>query len=487
MNAARLAPQIINNSLILFLGKIASVGIGVVATMVLVRHISVSDFGRYAFTFSFISFFNVLLDFGVVMIATREISRDLSSASTALGNLILFRLVWAIALMAAAAGVAVALGYPRDVQMLVFIASFTLLFSSFSILEVIFRVNLKMIYSVLAGTAGALIAGTSLIICVLFLKMSLTGLIIVNTVCAAVPAILMLIFSKKFVKLKLRLNIPQLRNILMESFPQGIATFLSALYFNADIILVSKLAGDASVAYYSSAYKILSMVVFIPSAVMTTVFPLLSRNSGEPEALKQIFQKTFYYLQLIGIPVAALLMIYSRNVIVFLFSQKYIASVEALNILAWAGAIIFGSTLLGYALVAINRQNLGIIIASLGLILNVALNLWWIPRYDFIGAAMATVATESLIAFLLLFVVQRYSGMLPFSRRLIKAPILGLLFSVFIIFLKNINLTLSLVAIIPLYAILLKTLRCYQDDFSVPELIRSFLNPGEKKAVETHA
>lgn len=209
---------------------------------------------------------------------------------------------------------------------------------------------------------------------------------------------------------------------------------------------------------------------------MISIFPLMSKYSGERNTLRQIYQKTFYYLLLMGIPISAVLTIFSREIIIFLYSEKYLASVATLQMLIWAGVIIFCSNLLGNAIVAINRQNTGITIASLGLLLNVGFNLYLIPAYNFFGAAIATVLTELFAGILLLIAVYFYGQILPFSYRLIKVFILSFLLSVSIIILKSFNLIISIAAIIPIYIFLLYVLKCYQEDFQLLEIVRNFLN-----------
>jgi|GEM_PF-4036843 len=472
---ARLGPQVTRNSGIQFIGKIISIGITVAVTMILVRRLPVADYGKYAIAFAFISFFSVLMDFGTMMITTREVSRDPSKSSGIMGNLVTFRLIWSLALMLAAVLSAYMLRYPADLKLLIFIASFTLLFSSFGILEVIFRVNFKMIYSVIAGVAGSLISGIAIIVYIFFPGFSLTGLVIINTFCAAIQGILLFIFSGKFITFKFNINMEQLKNIIKESLPQGVAMFLSAMYFNIDTIIISKLAGEASVAYYSTAYKLLQIIILIPSIVLISVFPLLSKYSGDKSALKLIYQKTCYYLLLMGLPIAAIFTIFSREIITVLYSEKYLTGAPALEVLAWAGAVIFCSSLLGNTLVAINRQNIGMAIAAVGLVLNIGLNLYLIPIYDFFGAAIATVITELFVAVIILLVVYFYGKILPFGYRLVKVLILTVLLSASIVILKKFNLILSIALVVPVYVFLLYVLKCYQEDFYLTDMARSFL------------
>ncbi len=63
---------------------------------------------------------------------------------------------------------------------------------------------------------------------------------------------------------------------------------------------------------------------------------------------------------------------------------------------------------LGNPLLAWNRRKLYMIAISLGAILNVALNIIFIPGYSYIGSAWATVASEIIVFLTFLIIYLKY-------------------------------------------------------------------------------
>jgi len=71
-------------------------------------------------------------------------------------------------------------------------------------------------------------------------------------------------------------------------------------------------------------------------------------------------------------------------------------SVAASRILLPAATFMFLSNFGETALACVNRWGTIVVVSTLALVVNVALNLGLIPRFGFVGAAWATLVTEAL-------------------------------------------------------------------------------------------
>jgi O-antigen/teichoic acid export membrane protein len=60
-----------------------------------------------------------------------------------------------------------------------------------------------------------------------------------------------------------------------------------------------------------------------------------------------------------------------------------------------------------------------------GLVINVALNLWWIPEYGIVGSAAAWTVSLTLVNLVRVLAVWRLLGMLPFDRSSLKGVVAG--------------------------------------------------------------
>ena len=97
-----------------------------------------------------------------------------------------------------------------------------------------------------------------------------------------------------------------------------------------------------------------------------------------------------------GLPIAAFGLLESDRFIELLFGATYAPSVVASKILLPAATFMFLSNFGETALACVSRWGTIVVVSTLALVVNVALNLVLIPRLGFVGAAWATLATEAL-------------------------------------------------------------------------------------------
>jgi O-antigen/teichoic acid export membrane protein len=108
----------------------------------------------------------------------------------------------------------------------------------------------------------------------------------------------------------------------------------------------------------------------------------------------QLYRRGTKYLVVAGLPIAAFSALASDRFIPLLFGPDYLASVRAAQLLLPAAAFMFLSNFGETTLACINRWMTIVVVSTAALALNVGLNLMWIPRHGYLGAAWATLATE---------------------------------------------------------------------------------------------
>jgi len=101
---------------------------------------------------------------------------------------------------------------------------------------------------------------------------------------------------------------------------------------------------------------------------------------------------------------------FSDDLIRLLYGSAYKESGIVLSILVLSVAIIMPSTILGTAVRAIDKQVLSAWVTGFGAVLNICLNLIFIPRYSLLAAAWTTVFTEVFVLIVYAILVWRYIG-----------------------------------------------------------------------------
>jgi len=206
-----------------------------------------------------------------------------------------------------------------------------------------------------------------------------------------------------------KVNFEYLRSALRYGWRAHLANVFSYLYLRLDMILIGAISGSAAVGYYSVAVGVAERLWLVPSAISTTLLPRLAADKGQDGARASTPVVTRIIL-LVSAVVSALLAVLAKLLVGLLFSEAFLQAVRPLQILLLGVIAASAGMLLGNDLAARGRPDLNAWINGFSCVLNLVLNLLWIPRYGIDGAAWAT-SLSYVVAFLFRMAVYcRVSG-----------------------------------------------------------------------------
>ncbi len=197
------------------------------------------------------------------------------------------------------------------------------------------------------------------------------------------------------------------------TFLIGASGLVLMLLFRIDMVLLARLRGDAEVAVYSVAYRLLETVLFVSYAVHQAVFPVMSATSSGPRQ-RAAYERALAVVAFVYLPFAVVSVLEGDAVIGVLFGDSY--EDESGRALAWLAPapLLFAGSLFGTALLmALLRTRAMLIASSVALLVNLALNLVLIPPYGAAGAAAATTVAYAVQTVVVLAVLR---GLAPRPR-----------------------------------------------------------------------
>ncbi|HJS59015.1 MAG TPA: polysaccharide biosynthesis C-terminal domain-containing protein, partial [Vicinamibacteria bacterium] len=197
---------------------------------------------------------------------------------------------------------------------------------------------------------------------------------------------------------------------LRRAAPTGIAVLLTMVYFRIDLVFLERMRGDAEVGAYAAAYRLLEGLLFIPAFFMAALYPALSGASLRVEDLRRLRSAGLHWMFLLSTLLVLALTVTAPWLLRLLYGEVYAEAGTVLRVLSLALLFIFPNFVLTHLLVATGRQRWNAVIAGVGVVVNVALNLMAIRRFGALGAAATTVITEAtLFALATYAVAQGYS------------------------------------------------------------------------------
>jgi O-antigen/teichoic acid export membrane protein len=463
------AQQVAKNTSVVMGGDLTFRLISLLVIAYLGRYLGPVGFGKYNFVFAYLSLFGVISNLGLQTILVREMSREPSTAPKLIGNAYIIRTLLTILAVALALIAISFMSYPPDTTSYIYVASFTLLFISFSdFYATIFQANLKMAYREIAKLTFKLIESV-LIFWIIFSQGTLMQVMIVHVFAEMVKTLISFVYSRKLVIPKLEIDVELWKYLMKEALPISLAGVIFIIYARIDIIMLSMMQGDASVGIYSAAHKLSEPLSLIPIALLTSVFPIMSASSKtSTESLIRLYNLSTRYLYIITIPISVGITVLAEKIIRLIYGAEFADSALVLQLLIWTLVVSSAAYVLTDLLISTGKQKQYSGGMAFSAIANVALNYILIPKYSYNGAAIATVLTNLVLFLASFYFCSKQLHLPPVRSTVIKSTIGGILMGAVVYYFMEVNIVLQIVLGAGIYLMSLLALKTFSsEDFYI--------------------
>jgi O-antigen/teichoic acid export membrane protein len=370
-------------------------------TVLLPRYLGDVNLGRLTFAFALTNLTGLLADLGVTMYLTREVARDPSSANRLTVNLMLMRVPLSIALAAATMVFARLAAYDPVTQQLVDVLSLGIVVVALSsvvtgTLQGLHQMKTIAVTSVVTKVGYALVAAAFLLLGAGALAVSISWVLV---------GILGLVYSSatlvRHVRLTPSIDVRIWRGLLVAGLPFFVWQAALLVYGQIDTVMLGIITTDAVVGWYGVAYRLVMIPVFIPTIVVTVIYPALSASMSDARSFAALARRGLHVIALVSTPMALGIMLLPNQIIHLLgYPASFENSVVPLVLLAPHLPLAAVDVMIGTVLNARDRQRQWAMTGVAAAILNPLLNLAAIPYAQAqwgngaIGAAAITTFTE---------------------------------------------------------------------------------------------
>lgn len=457
--------RIVRNTVALFLAQVAIITQGLLLSILIARNLGDVVFGRYSFAIAFVTILAIVLDLGYNTLLIREVARDETKASQYLNNVIGMRIILSIVLLVFISFISKIMAYPDEIKFILYLFGIAIFIQSISdVFSVTFRAFQQMHYESFNRILSSIIR-LSLGAMVLLLGYGLIAMGIVFIITNIIQlTINYLICKNKFVKPSFESDLNFWIKSSKAAIPLCLVSVFALLYARVDIIMLSTMKGDAVVGWYSAAYNLITGFRAFPEIFMNVLFPLLSSYSvSSIDSLKLLFQKSFAYLFMLGLPMSIGIVSLANRFIILFYGEQFLPSTIALQILGFEILLIFMYICLEFILISMNYQSKVVIISGSMALLNILLNFYLIPIYSYIGAAVTTLITETFLFAIYFYFVYVKLQTLNFMI-FIKSIIACIGMAVYIQIFYELNLLLLVLSSAIVYLSLLIVLKTFSTE-----------------------
>lgn len=390
----------------IFLGNIFRAIFAFALNIMTARWLSVNDFGLINYITSIVAFFSSISTLGMNGIITKNFAEDEENTSIYLSTGIILRscvaLVSIIGLQ-----LFMRIFNNNEIKMLniLFFQSLGILFSAFDLFMFWFRYKYDAKFVVIVRFIAfgiSLILKIISLVCFESVILYSVGISLETLVISSI----LFIEYKRRCSFKFVFSEKKAKKMLKSSYPFIFSAILVTIYGQTDRIMLKTMISNTSVANYSVAMTLAGVFSIIPVALIEAFQPEIMRYKVSNEImykkrLRQLYAITFWS----SLIYCVFITLFSKLAIFILYGERYLGAVPVLSLVVWYSAFSYFGGINNLYLVAENKTFWVQLLTFIGVVVNIGLNYNLIPKYDAVGAALASLLTQFIANFLILIII----------------------------------------------------------------------------------
>jgi len=246
----------------------------------------------------------------------------------------------------------------------------------------------------------------------LIFKFGVKAAIVSHILSCFIGAVVLFCLAKKIIVIgsfHLYLNKFYFKDAFRYGFKVYLGNIIGFLHYRIDIFLINIFLDPIAVGFYSIATALSEKIWLVSQSAGTVLFPRVSSETDE-KRLNNFTSLVCRNVLLITAIGAILLFILGHWIIILLFSEKFLNSVLPFKILLIGAVTMSGWRVLANDLYGRGRPELNIYISLISVLLNIILNILWIPKFGIAGAAWATSISYTFAFVVISIVYSKISG-----------------------------------------------------------------------------
>jgi len=403
---------------LLWISSLFGAGCAFLIQVILARYLSPVDFGDFAAAFATVTLFVPLAGFGIAQFWLKVFGEEGWSATRWFSSSFTFIIISSLSVLAFLLFWAIIGPHDKTMQVVLFILSFYI-FGQVALELIGSKLQLEEKYVYLALwqlsphlirliTIGYIVFLSSIILTPLLVALTYTSVAVIFTIIGGVQ--FYLIKRGNFHLKGHTLNIssktqviPNIKILISQVWPFGLAGLFHLIYFQSDIILIKYISGSEAAANYNVAFTVMVAVYILPTVIYQKfLLPKMHRWAHHD---REKFYKTYNdgnrIMLFLGLLAMILIWLLIPSFIPFIFgANKYTSSIDILNILAFSIPVLFVASSVGSTLVTKEHMKSKVKCMGTVAIINIILNIILIPTYGTFGAAIATVISNVILLLL---------------------------------------------------------------------------------------
>jgi len=396
----------------------------VLANILLARYFGAKLYGEYVYVYSYILVFAVFASFGldqglVKFIPELEIEGEetgefvtVASIFSILISSIFLSLLWIFSKPISE----YILGSANYQNMVVFQSGFIMIYAQILVLSGALQSTNRITLFAFARTLMPEVIFVISILLSLCINSVNANYIIISRYFSFVITLASIVFLCRynFAKIK-RINFK--KYILFIKFASTVVLIssMNIIINKLNIFLVGHFLDPKSVGIFNSAAQIALLISFLLVSINQVFSPKIAKYYAEKDinSIQQYYSKINYTMMFVSVIIIVVIMLFGK-LILSIFGDEYVSAYNILIVLS-IGQLINGITgPCGVILTVTGNAIFNVYINIFMMILITILDLYFIPRFGMIGAAIVSSLSVSITNILKVIIMYKKTGIRPF-------------------------------------------------------------------------
>lgn len=436
--------RIANNIFSLGISRILSGLILFFVYIRLVTYLGPDRFGQFSLVLAFYTIFLLFIDFGVSRYVIKQISIDKSQADKYLGNFLIAQLVLAFLILLIFKLIPVLAGYDPTIINAMGVVAFGLFLSALSIPFASILQAWQKIHLVAAVYFLNTLINAGWLYYAIFYDRDLIFMFYLYIAIGIVDLLLYAFLTKKVARANFRIDWKLIRNMFYAGLPFAFISGFEILIQKIDVVIQKVFLPFSEIGFYSSAYRFLDFLTFLPAVVAISLFPYFSeRKTLFDNDTKKTVNQINKYLVAISLPIGVGSTLLAEKIILLLFDERYLPAVLVFQVLIWATVLTIFYAVPNTVMIA-KKTKKALQYLIFATLLNVIANFIFVPVYGILASAWITVATYLFVAAVYIWDSGRISDF--HLLKYLKIPLFAsALMGIVLFYLSNLNLLVLIV------------------------------------------
>jgi O-antigen/teichoic acid export membrane protein len=369
--------------------------IGFLITIVIARKFGVLGYGDFTKVTSYIALSYLVLDFGLNAFFLQYEKPHFKSLFylRILISLIIFVVINLIALILPYNS-ALGTGFSESVRTGIFIFSFSVFAQSIILsTTAIFQKSINYFRYMIGVVIGSLV-NLMLVLLFAFLNFSIFFILFAFVVSSFTSALFLIKFGKEPIW-PFSFNKAFAKEILTKSLPIGLMLIFNLVYFRADMFLLSLLAPTKDVGIYGLSYKFFDFLIALPLFLSNAIYPFLLKAKKEGKGFFHLTRNYFFIF--LASSLIVIIPFWFISPLFILIKTDFANCIIPFRILLLSLPFFFTTSFLQWVLITLEKQKYLMYVYLFSVILNIVLNIIFIPQFSYLASATITLISEGLV------------------------------------------------------------------------------------------